>query len=218
MEITIPNKSPLELEVASTVSKVTMKIESQEGYHQAGELMKHMKTIDEKIVTTFDPIAKSIQASLDTVRQTVRDLRAPLVRGREIAAAARDEYEAEMERLRKESDRLALEAAKASAEIDIEAAEAMGLGDPGDASALAVMSMPVPPKLQKTQGISKTRHYSAELYDLRALVVAVYEGKIPLECLEGNMPVLNSLVRASKGKAVIPGVKVTWKDSTNVRR
>ena len=208
--------SPLQLEVAALTQNPTA-IATVAEYHRGAEELIAIRLLDDKITSTFDPIIKSIRASLDTTRQTVADLRAPLAAQRGQIVSARERFEQEEELRRKQADALSIKAAEDIAALDSDIADMLGLGDPSDMSAPAMLSMPVPPQLPKSRGVSVHVAYEAELVDIRELVIGAYEGKVPMEYLSANMPALNAAMRTTKGRALIPGVKVKKKNVTSVR-
>jgi hypothetical protein len=53
--------------------------------------------------------------------------------------------------------------------------------------------------------------WSAELIDLKALVMAISEGKAPLMAVQANMVFLNEQARAYKEVLRIPGVRAISK-------
>jgi hypothetical protein len=120
--------------------------------------------------------------------------------------------------LRRERERVAAKQRQLDEEARKKAlAEAKKEGDAKTAKAIetgkiAVVSERAPEPVAKVEGVTTREYFSAEVIDLMALVKAVAAGKAPLEYLTANQSGLNGVMRATKGQAVIPGVRAKRED------
>ena len=104
-------------------------------------------------------------------------------------------------------------AARKKAE-DKQLEEAQLLADLGmdEAAEEALVAEPVIEKVRvpeptKAEGTSVRTYYSAEVVDLKALVVAVATGLASHSCIEANMTYLNGIARLEGEAMNIPGVR-----------
>jgi len=214
--IVIPDTSTLESELIPLKEAVSMQIASPEDYQKSGEYLKGIKEFKDKVNETFDPILKAANALATSIRQTRDKLIIPADNFRAVIESARESYEnlREQERLRLEQE--AKEQSEQQRQRQQEVLEAMGLDDsPVD---LEPIHIPALPQLPKTQGIINSGRWMAEVFDLRKLVVAVAEGKAPIECLSPNIPTLSKLAQVSRSTLNIPGVRAVKKKYTMVRK
>lgn len=103
------------------------------------------------------------------------------------------------------------------------AAEAREDGDTRTAKAietgkLAVVSDVTAAPAAKIEGLSTHDVWSAEVVDLAALVKAVVKGDALLSYVLPDMTRLNAVMRATRGKQMIPGVRAVRKTSVAQRR
>lgn len=149
--------------------------------------------------------------------------------------AAEEARRIEQERLeaeaRKEALRLEEEARRAAEEATL--AVAIQAEEQGDAAAAEqileqpvfvapvlprpVFAPPVQVAVPQAQGVSFRSVWSAEVYDLRMLVRAVADGRVPLNAIAADMTVLNGVARSLKGNMAYPGVKAVEKRSVGVK-
>ena len=72
--------------------------------------------------------------------------------------------------------------------------------------------------MPEVSGLSFTEHWHAEVYDLKALLQAILDGKVPTDAIEPNLVYLNASARACKAEDLsIPGVKGVKETSSTVR-
>ena len=122
-------------------------------------------------------------------------------------------YRQEQEHLRQEEARRLQDEEKKRLEDEaLRRAEAAAVaGDDVQASAIMdqpiVAPKPVLPATPKTNGVASVQRWSAEVYDLKALVQAAAANPHLLACLKPDREVLDSYARAQKGQMNIPGVK-----------
>jgi hypothetical protein len=80
-----------------------------------------------------------------------------------------------------------------------------------------VFAPPVQVMVPQATGVSFRSVWSAEVTDLKTLVLAIAAGKAPLAAVMADMTVLNGLARSLKGSMNVPGVRATEKKSAAVR-
>ena len=194
------------------------------------------KSVEEKRTGITKPLNDALKATNDLFRaprEYLEQAEATLKRSiltytaeqEKIAAKARAEDEAvaraERERLAaieqekyEAAKKAQAEAQAAASKGDSEAAEkAMAAAQQAEAEALAlqmtqqVVTVAPTVETQKVSGISGRVTYSAEVYDLKALIAAVAEGKAPIESLQADTKFLGAQARAfKKAGELYPGV------------
>lgn len=199
---------------SSLVLKVAerMEIASPADYRWAADELRQVKTKMKEL----DSDRRKITSKLDAAKKSIMDLfREPLqfladaetVIKRKMLAWQQEEErkrrEAEAlarENQRKEQERLQAQAKKAEQRGKVEQAEALRQ----QADATPAIAPPAP---QKVAGLSTREDWEAEVVDKMALVKAVAAGKVPIEALDVNMPLLNKMARALKQSLAWDGVK-----------
>lgn len=144
-----------------------------------------------------EKIAAKARAEAEAVARAERE---------RLAAIEQEKYEA--------AKKAQAEAQAAASKGDSEAAEkAMAAAQQAEAEALAlqmtqqVVTVAPTVEAQKVSGISGRVTYSAEVYDLKALIAAVAEGKAPIESLQADTKFLGAQARAfKKAGELYPGV------------
>ena len=192
-------------------------------YAVAAEFLRGVKRYREEVAEAYDSVIeaahKSHKAALakkkqyddpaDAAERAAKGKRAPCPP----AAQARRAAEAR-----------AAEADQRRLEEDARVAEAAALEKSGDGeTAAAVLAAPafVPPVIApraapKIAGVSMRDNWSAQVTDLRALVLAVAAGKADLGLLLPNQPALNARARSEKARLAVPGVRAVNAPSPNV--
>lgn len=66
------------------------------------------------------------------------------------------------------------------------------------------------PAVPKVEGTSAPKDWKAEVKDLKALVLAVAAGRVPMAAVVANEKFLNSQAKSLKSEMVYPGVRVWW--------
>jgi len=196
-----------------------VKIGCAEDYQLSADAMidikKRSKAIEEKrkeIVTPLNDALKRINALF---RPPIERLDAIATR----ISTAMSWYQRRMEEeAREERERLAVEAAKEQErlrkEAEKQAVRAEKSGDDQSAamirSAAETMTVPAPvvqADIPKVQGIATREVWSAEVFDINALVMGIACGDVPLSAIEPVQSVLNQAARAAKGQLNWPGVR-----------
>lgn len=190
-------------------------IHNDQDFAQVGEFLKGIKGLRAEINSNYDPV---IAAAYHTHREAVaakRKVEAPLIEAETYAKALVADYHAELERIRREEQLRAERIAREEAERRQleEAALLHDIGETDSANALLeepivyappIVSRPAP----KVSGIAVQKRYSAECFDLMALVRAVAAGQVPLQALEPNQTFLNRQAVALRNALQYPGVRV----------
>lgn len=192
----------------------TFKIATTAQYEEAGDRLKGVKALMQKIDATFDP---HIKRAFDNHRALVAEkkthqgplqaaealLKRAVLSYQQAEEQKRREAEARaQEQARKEREKLEAQAARAAERGKVEKAEALQV------AAASVIAPTIANTTPKIAGISTRTSYRAEVVDKMELVKAVAAGTVPLNALDANMPFLNNQARAMKDTLAYPGVKV----------
>ena len=196
-------------------------VRTQEDYDRANELCRQIKLLQKDVESSFDPICKKAHAAWkEAVAQKDRRLN-PL---KAIEQIIKDKmliwYKAEEAKRKEQERKLAEKAEKKRKEAEAKAQEARDAGDDKKAEKYEdKASGIVAPTLAKTDtGTSVvSKRWSARVFDKKALLRAVLDGKVTEEAVEPNMSVLNALVRASKEATNIPGVQAIGEETIGVK-
>lgn len=138
-----------------------------------------------------------------------------------LEAEEKARVEAERQRLRKEADEKRLQEALAAEQRgDTQAAEKL-LEAPVVVPTVAPRPVFVPPApavaVPKVEGVSFRDEWSAEVFDLLALVQAVAAGTQPLHLVKADQVALNAIARSLRDSMNIPGVKADKKRGVAAR-
>ena len=203
-----------------TSTAIGMTVDSQAKYEIAAEFLKGLRSLRAKIDASYDPIIHTTHLAHKAATAAKREQTNEADKAEKVIRPKIAHYLDAMQRERIRLQRVADEAAQKQADEDaIEEAEHLEkMGDSAGAEAVLdapVVALPVavPPTVQKVEGIHlrETWHYRVE--DLKALVVAVAKGKVPIQALQVNAAYLN--VHAGRNKVSLPGVRV-WRDDSVV--
>src|SRR3972149_1146124 len=174
-----------------------------------------LSNLIKEIDATFDPhIKKAFEAHRGLVAEKKKHVE-PVEEAKRLIKGKRIVYvdwqarirKAEEARLQAEARRLAEEAALR----DAITAEAEGRPEEAEAIISEPVSVPIVTIAKTTPsagvGGAIREVWSAEVYDLHALVAAIVEGKASIGLIEPNMTALNGMARSLKKNMVIPGVR-----------
>lgn len=189
----------------------------------AGQALRDIKEMREKIAETFDPIVAAAFKAHRVACEQRNQFDTPLKLADTVIRGKVTGFHIEAERRRKAQEALeAAAAAEQQKQADAAAQEYEEAGEPELADAVrqeaAVTSVPTvvaPP--MATKGVSVRPVWKAEVVDFMALVKAVAEGKAPPKLLLPNEKVLGELARSLQGDLDVPGVKVTESKGLAVR-
>lgn len=198
-------------------------IASDVSYVEAGEMLKGIKALRKEVDAAFDPIIQKAHEAHKEACGQKRKAETPLLEAEQILKRGLVAYETEQERLRRaEQRRLQEEARIAEEQRCVEEAAALeaqatATGDESlRAEAEQLISEPVaapavyvPPSTPKVSGISYRENWRIDPnVDIKALCLAVAQGKQPTSLILANVTALNGLARSLKGQMSVPGVKV----------
>jgi hypothetical protein len=226
-----PDKNGLATESASWAARAKdLQIVDRESYQNASHLLISVKHFRAKIANWFAP---HVEAAMETKRraeaarkQLVDErerMEAPLVEAEAALKRSLLAWDAKQEELRREQERQLQEEARkraeeatlaAAAALETEAAvtgdEAMLqeahdiLEQPIDAPVVTVQKL-----MPKVQGVTYRDNWKAhEAIDVKALALAVAQGRVPVTFLTPNLTAINQFIRATKGTHDIPGVRI----------
>lgn len=190
------------------------KIATAQQFTDAGEKLKGIMALKKRISDVFDPHIKRAHDAHKSLVAEKKEHETQLIEAEGHIKRAMIGFQQEQERIRLEAEARAQEAARKEREkMEAQAAKAAEKGKVERAEALqqqaaAIVTPILAPTTPKVSGISTRTTYKATVVDKLALIVAVAEGKVPLNALDVNMPFLNNQARAMKETLAYPGVKV----------
>jgi hypothetical protein len=179
---------------------------------------------------------KETEAFYKSVKSQIDDIKKPVLQAEKDDTASYNteksrlgglvqSYQQEVERQRREDERIAREAAEAQAREEV-LQRAIELEEAGEGEAAqqlleepiiappVVLLSPAPSK--PTGSVTRTI-YSAEVTNFKELVEAVASGKVPLMALLPNDQFLNQQAKSFKEGFSMPGVKLKTDTSTGFR-
>ncbi len=200
-------------------------ITTAEEYKAAGEFLLEIKSLRKEIDSTFDPIIrKQHEAHAEAIAQKKKH-DAPLAEAEALMKPKIAGYLQEEERKRRAEElRLQeLERKRAEEEQLHQAAILDEIGETEAANRLLdekpeVIPVILPKQAPKVAGISMRETWSAQVFDLMALVKAVATGKAPVQCLSVNTVFLGQQARSMKAAMNYPGVKAVPDSSISAGR
>jgi len=205
----------LSVEVSQPLAEARVfRVVTQEQYSGAGEKLKAIKGLMQKVNATFDPIiSKAYAAHREAVAQK-KNHEGPLIEAEGIYKRGMLGFQQEQERIRREEQaRLDELARKERERLEARAAAAEAKGKAEKAEELRNQAATVPaPVVQietpKVSGVSTREVHKAVVTDLKALLQGVIDGKVPEGAVLANESFLNAQARLQKSSLNYPGVKV----------
>jgi len=165
-----------------------IEIRDNESYMRAGEMLTAVKGLLKEIDAAFDPICKRAHEAHKEALNQKRRAAEPLLEAERILKKGIADYQAELERRRREEeDRLREEARLAAAIAEI-------LEEP-----VAAPVVHVPPAAPKLAGVSARKVWKYRVVD---------EALIPRQYLTVDHAAIGRVVSALGGRAKIPGIEV----------
>lgn len=224
VSVTTPDAATLSRQTKMLVySADSIAILSLGDYEEAGEELREVKKKHKEL----DTLRKSITKPMDEAKGGVMALfRAPLdflekaeniLKGKMIAYANEQKkiQAAEEARARKaqriEQERLEKEAMEAAKQGDIE--QAAMLEAEAEMVPVSAAVAPIP----TATGTSARQTWTAEVYDVDALMRAVLAGDVTPEVFLLNRPMLNGWARSMKTELKVPGVRAKPVDGLAAR-
>lgn len=238
----LPETKEIEIQSQQIVETTkNLSIVNHADYLAAGEYLKTIKRAQKKVKEIFDDPKKKASDAHKSICALERQFLEPLKKSENECSSKVSQYMIEERRKRQEEERKAREEAERIAREEAEklriqqeenrlkTAEMLDsqgfkeeaeqvLSEPEQTPAPIVqVTYQKPEEKEKVQGLHVRSSYSAEVYDLMALVKEVAAGRQPIACLEANTKFLNNQARALKNELRIPGVRVLEKNSTVAR-
>lgn len=200
-------------------------IADQTSYDQACEMILAIKGLRNEAEEHHRPIITSAHQTHKLTLAALAKVDTPLAEAERILKASIGGYEQEQRRIQADLERQAREKAEREQaeqlEAQIEEAEAAGASQE---EVLAIIEQPmvapapiVPQVHTAAKGVSTSKTYKAEVFNLRDLCRAIADGKQPTTLIEANMPALNGIARALKGQMSVPGVRAVEVTNVSVR-
>ena len=201
----------------------SFEVVDQATYTRANEFGRAIKEGLKKIDEFCDPVIEAAHKAHKAALDQKKKLSAPfeaakkVIDGKQIAW-----YRAEQARVAEERRKAEEEAWKKAEDERLRQAQELQNAGMTEAAADALDQPIVAENIAVAEpelagGESYREKWCAEVVDLMALVRAVAAGLASPNCLEANMPTLNSMARTLKGTVRIPGVKFV-KDISIVRK
>ena len=215
------NEQAVKQEALSVIEQSKLvKIIDQPSYDFACDLLTaKIKPFRKRCKEFFDsmrePAYRAYQAVLDRYNETDK----PLESAERQIKAAIAKWEFDQLQIQQELQRKAQE--EAARREEEERLQAATLAEESGASEeevqaiveapVVVVAPPVEPTFQKAAGVSSRDNYKCKVNDLKDLCKAIGAGKVPVNYVLPNEPVLNARARADRETLDIPGC-VAWND------
>ncbi len=200
-------------------------IATAEEYKAAGEFLLEIKALRREIDGTFDPIIEKAHSAHKEAIAQKKKHDGPLAEAEALMKPKIAGYLQEEERKRRAEElRLQEEERKRAEEEQLHQAAILDeIGETEAANRLLdekpeVIPVILPKQAPKVAGISMRETWSAQVFDLMALVNAVATGKAPVQCLSANTVFLGQQARSMKAAMNYPGVKAVPDSSISAGR
>jgi len=197
-----------------------VQITSPETYAMAANGLQLIKGMTKEIKDFFAPLKEKAFAAHRALTAAENEKLAPLVEAERFAKGAMTTWQLEQEAAARVEQRRLEEEARKRAEEEklLDAIDAEQAGEPEAAERILAEPVLAPvvriaPPVPQVAGISMRETWSAEVVDMRALVRAVADGKVPMRALVVDTVFLNGQARALKGDMNYPGVRAVSKRS-----
>jgi len=197
------------------------KIENEATLRRVNDAKLYIRKVRGRIKDVFEPMKKKAYASYKEILNKWKEVEAPAIKAEQYCDKLLSNYFAEQRRIREEAERRRLEEERRRKEEEErrlqEAIEAEEKGDKKKAEKIINETAEeeknnkpavVIPEKPKLDNIHSRIDYDFEIVDLKA---------IPRTYMIPNEPLIRRVVKASKGKIDIPGIKVIVKDRVVTR-
>ena len=209
--------SAIELQAESVV------IATDEDYSMAGEATSNVKRMQKKVEEYWEPMRVSAKKAYDEVLAHKKEMLDPLKKAEQILKGKMSGYLLEQERKRKEQEEAMRKLAEAEADRKLQ--EAIDASNAGDAAAaeFAMAEAEVYDTAAATSAIAKQTPKAEGVSTSKAWKITAIDSKqVPVEfCGMELRPVdeklVMQLIKSSKGKIVIPGIKYEETVTISVR-
>lgn len=209
--------SAVELQAESVV------IATDEDYSMAGEATSNVKRMQKKVEEYWEPMRVSTKKAYDDILAHKKEMLDPLKKAEQILKGKMNSYLLEQERKRKEQEEAMRKLAEAEADRKLqEAIDASNAGD--DAAAefamaeaevydTAAATSMIAKQTPKAEGVSTSKTWKITSIDSKKVPVE-FSG---MELRPVDEKLVLQLIKASKGKIVIPGIKYEESVTISVR-
>lgn len=227
---------PIEAKVSVVLAQAQkMVVKNNDQLLVVSEFLKTIKALRAEVDQTFDPIIAAAHASHKEACNQKRKVEAPLVQAEGVVKPLIAAYMAAKERERLEEQRRLQRLADEAAAVEEEkkrvalALAAEKAGDVERAAEILFTEPEVPVVaakvvvrdsryvVPKTEGVSISTLWVADVVDFEMLVKAVADGKVPMLALQANMVFLGQQARSMKAELNYPGVKATSRANVSAR-
>ena len=208
------------VEINAQATSITIK--NQATYDSANVFLRNIKALQAQVKDTFRPIIEQAHKAHKIAVAQEKEHLAPLEKAAALISSKMLAYWQEQERSRREAE------AKLQAKAEKERQEALAKAEAARANgketraekyeekAASIIAPQLAPSIDKGGAIIK-KLWSAEVYDLRALVTAIAAEKAPLSLIEPNMTAIHAQARAFKDTLNLPGVRAVCEDNLSIR-
>jgi hypothetical protein len=227
----VPMRPPAAPEWEEQVSTLAaearaLQIVDQQTYQIAGERLKGIVKLHDRITEHHEPLRKSTHKAWQDAIAAEKKLLNPVIEAEDIYRDKINIWDREQKRLEAEAraraEAEARRLAEEQREAEIEQAESEG-ADLEEIAAMASAPLPslpvtVQPSFERMRGISTADKWIVEVYSLPLLLKAVLEGKTASEFVTPNISALKKSASSSKGTLIVPGVRFINEGTTRVSR
>jgi len=220
MKTQIENIEKTAIALPEQAKSLGVKIEDEATLRRVNDAKLYIRKVRGQIKDVFEPMKKKSYAAYKEILNKWKEVEAPAIKAEQYCDRLLSDYFAEQRRIREEAERRRLEEERRRKEEEErrlqEAIEAEERGDKQEAEKIINETAEeenkpavVIPEKPKLDNIHSRIDYDFEITDLKA---------IPRTYMIPNEPLIRRVVKASKGKIEIPGIKVIKKDIIVARR
>ena len=189
------------------------KIQDQATLERVNKAKLYIRELRNEVRKVFEPMKKKAYAAYKEILDQYKKVEAPIIEAEKYCDRLLAEWFAEQRRIREEAERKRLEAIRKQKEEEErklrEALEAENAGKKEEAEKIINQVIEAKPPEVKTPEKPKLKGvYSRIDYDFEIIDVT----KIPREYMIPDETLIRKVIRASKGKVIIPGIKVIAKE------
>ena len=200
-------------DLPAQVRSLGPKIQDQATLERVNKAKLYIRELRNEVRKVFEPMKKKAYAAYKEILNQYKKVEAPIIEAEKYCDRLLAEWFAEQRRIREEAERKRLEAIRKQKEEEErklrEALEAENAGKKEEAEKIINQVIEAKPSEVKTPEKPKLKGvYSRIDYDFEIVDVT----KIPREYMIPDETLIRKVIRASKGKVVIPGIKVIAKE------
>ena len=200
-------------DLPAQVRSLGPKIQDQATLERVNKAKLYIRELRNEVRKVFEPMKKKAYAAYKEILNQYKKVEAPIIEAEKYCDRLLAEWFAEQRRIREEAERKRLEVIRKQKEEEErklrEALEAENAGKKEEAEKIINQVIEAKPPEVKTPEKPKLKGvYSRIDYDFEIVDVT----KIPREYMIPDETLIRKVIRASKGKVVIPGIKVIAKE------